>query len=385
MRKRQLLFQLIRSVVCDGVLSESEVDALSPETILEVYELAERMDLAHLVGEGLSKLSLPESEGLQKSKKKAVEALYRSLRLEKESRKIYGVLEQNRIPYLPLKGAHLRKLYPQTWMRTSCDLDVLVKKEDLARAASRLVETLSYTHKTTTSHDAVLLAPNGHRLELHYDTIEDSISPANQEVLSKVWDVAVLKREGFFEYEMPDELFYFYHVAHMAKHFVNGGCGVRPFLDLWLLDRMENADRKKRDALLARGGLTSFANAARTLSRVWFSGEEADEISRKTEDFLFQGGTYGTMDNYVSIHRSKKKNGVSYLMSRVVLPYDVIKFHYPVLQTKKWLTPFYQVKRWWKLIFGKRRGEVLAELEKNSALPEKEIQQTKELLNHLGL
>ena len=64
-----------------------------------------------------------------------------------------------------------------------------------------------------------------------------------------------------FRYEMTDEFFYFYHIAHMAKHFENGGCGIRPFVDLVVLDRMDSENFSKRDELLKSGGLLQFARA----------------------------------------------------------------------------------------------------------------------------
>ena len=56
---------------------------------------------------------------------------------------------------------------------------------------------------------------------------------------------------------MTDEMFYFYHIAHMAKHFEEGGCGIRPFIDLWTLDNIKDVDHDKRDELLSRGNLNT--------------------------------------------------------------------------------------------------------------------------------
>ena len=38
---------------------------------------------------------------------------------------------------------------------------------------------------------------------------------------------------------MLDELFYFYHIAHMVKHFENGGCGIRPVVLSLLKENFE--------------------------------------------------------------------------------------------------------------------------------------------------
>ena len=57
----------------------------------------------------------------------------------------------------------------------------------------------------------------------------------------------------------------------MAKHFVStGGCGIRPFLDIWVLNHKIDFNREKREKLLSDGGLDVFAKQAELLSEVWF-------------------------------------------------------------------------------------------------------------------
>ena len=45
--------------------------------------------------------------------------------MQKTSFKIKKV----QIPFLPLKGSVIRQYYPEPWMRTSCDIDILVDFE----------------------------------------------------------------------------------------------------------------------------------------------------------------------------------------------------------------------------------------------------------------
>ena len=60
-------------------------------------------------------------------------------------------------------------------------------------------------------------------------------------VLAQIWDTAVSAGPGSHRLLLADEMFYFYHIAHMVKHFEVGGCGIRPFLDLWIMNhRMEH-------------------------------------------------------------------------------------------------------------------------------------------------
>jgi hypothetical protein len=51
--------------------------------------------------------------------------------MKHEFERICLVLEKAKIPHIPLKGSVLRKLYKEPWLRTSCDIDILVQEETL--------------------------------------------------------------------------------------------------------------------------------------------------------------------------------------------------------------------------------------------------------------
>ena len=160
-------------------------------------------------------------------------AVYRLEKLNYELTKLCGALEQAEIPFIPLKGSVLRQYYPEPWMRTSCDIDVLVHEENLKRTISYLTEHLGYSYESQSSHDVSLFSKNGNRIELHYDILGDNVIDSVETVLKTIWDVVEKSDNKRYQYKLPDEMFYFYHIAHMAKHFVStGSCGIRPFLDI---------------------------------------------------------------------------------------------------------------------------------------------------------
>ena len=179
-------------------------------------------------------------------------------------------------------------------------------------------------------------------------------------------------------------MFYTYHIAHMAKHVINGGCGIRPFLDLRVLETIPH-DASARADLLDKSGLKAFAAAVEQLSRVWFGDADTDAASAQLERYILDGGSYGTMNNYVIVHRAQQGGRWRYVLSRVWLRYDVIKFHYPVLQKHAWLTPLYQVIRWFKIAFRGGAKSAVYELERNATLDDTTVQNTTHLLKYLGL
>lgn len=68
-------------------------------------------------------------------------------------------------------------------MRTSCDIDVLVREIDSEKAKSVLVDEYGYVYRGKGSHDISLFSPTNTHIELHYDFIEDGISNESTKVV----------------------------------------------------------------------------------------------------------------------------------------------------------------------------------------------------------
>ena len=184
---------------------------------------------------------------------------------------------------------------------------------------------------------------------------------------------------------MSDALFYTYHIYHMVKHYVLGGCGVRPFLDLWILNHAVTFDGSARKRLLKDEQLLTFAKEAERLSEVWFGEAEHTELTLQMERFLLQAGVYGNLENKVAVQQVKQGSKLRYALSRIWMPYNVLKLHYPVLKKHKWMLPFCQVARWFRLVFrgGVKRG--VGELTMNRSVSDEQQNATETMLKKLGL
>ncbi len=387
MNAEAIFFALVRTVVCGVPLDNDVKDVCTPEMIGKVYTLALRHDLAHLVGQALSKLNLPDSEQLSKCKNTAWQALTRCAQLEYECERAYAVLEEAGIPFIPLKGAVLRGYYPEPWMRTSCDVDVLVKEETLDAAIRALEDTLAYRSRPKTDHDITMISPSGIHLELHYDTIQERYEINGcRRVLSTIWDTAVQDSPNGCRFHLPDAMFYFYHMAHMTKHFDVGGCGVRSFLDVWVLNHRVKHSKENRNALLAEGGLSKFASAAERVAGCWFSCEAGDEMTKAVSDYVLRAGLYGDEKNRAALGKARMGGGVRYvLLRRIFMPYEYLKAEYPILNKRKWLFPFYQVVRWSRMLPRGGWRSALRELKANTSVSEEQADTAADIVKYLGL
>ncbi len=383
----QILFPLIASAIVGDALDERERALYSPELLEDIYKISKKHDIAHLVGVGLNQsgISKKGDPTFDLISKETITAVYRHEQLNFETESVCKGLEDVGIPFLPLKGAVMRQYYRLPWLRTSCDVDILVKEEDLERASKHLTENCGYTYHGKGQHDVSLYSPSGIHMELHYDLVEEGFAKGASDVLLNVWDYVVPTHPWKYRYEFCDEMFFFYHVAHMAKHFEIGGCGIRPFIDLWILLGIDGADREKRDKLLKKGGLLKFKDTAERLCGIWFEGMPYDPICEKMEEYIISGGVYGTMKNAVTVQQQRRGGKIKYTMSKVFLPYGIIKYHYPILQKHPILTPIMEVRRWFKLLFCGHAGRVARELKQNAEISREEAAEARAFLLSIGL
>ena len=380
-----ILFSILRSVFDGNLMSNEDKYFFKSITSADVMKLASKHDIAHLVALGLLNNNLADEETKIQLQQITFRAVYRYEKLNYELIQVCKTLEKAQIPFIPLKGSVIRKYYPEPWMRTSCDIDILVHEKDLKSAISCLVENLKYTEHEQNSHDVSLFSSSGVHLELHYDLVEEGWANSSNAILQKVWDYVSPRHEYQYWCEMSDEMFYFYHIAHMAKHLQQGGCGIRTFIDLWILDNLPTVDILKRKGLLKSGGLLQFSQTASKLAAVWLNNIPSDSVCEKMQSYILSGGVYGTNENRIMVQQQKKGGKIKYALSKIVIPYDTIKFHYPILQKYRWLTPFMQVRRWFKLIFCGHAKRSMRELSYNSNISQSQADEMKIFLDEIGL
>lgn len=380
-----LLFPLLRAGLYDEPVDANVLDSVNADALSELYAISKDHDITHVIGVALAKCGkLGDDARAKNYRETAIRAVSRYERIRYDLQSICDALEQAQIPFIPLKGSVLRDYYPEPWMRTSCDIDVLVHMEDLDAAAQVLQGILGCTSYQEGVHDVSFYSQSGINIELHFDLIEEGWANAAWEILQDIWNYAVPKENYKFHHELVDEMFYYYHIAHTVKHFEQGGCGIRPFIDLWILDKIESADITKRDALLAKGNLRKFTQTARRLNKVWFEGTSHDSVTQLMQEYVIRGGVYGSKTNEIAALQKRKGGKWQYAFSRIVLPYDEIKYMYPFLQKHSWLTPFMQVFRWFRILFSNATN-AFKELSYNQSISQKQAQQFREFFEELGL
>ncbi|MBO7304419.1 MAG: nucleotidyltransferase family protein [Clostridia bacterium] len=350
----QIMLALIRAEICGVELEPQLLVAIDAEMLSELYKSSKLHDMAHILSSALSLHGI-KSEIFAKEEMIAV---YRHAQFRHEAERIYPALEAAKIPYIPLKGSVIRPYYPRPEQRTSSDIDILVHEEDVERASRVFTDTLGFAPDVRTAHDVSFMSASKTHVELHFDLIEEGHAKnfdGLRAVIETVWQDAKIDTGAGYRYVMSPEMFAFYHIVHMANHFNAGGCGIRPFVDLWIMKHKMGYDRSGLFELLRRAGLEPFGREMLLLSDVWFDGASHTELTEKIERYIIDGGVYGNIENRVNLYSAKRGGGIKFILSRMFLPFGVMKKQYPKLEKFPILLPFYHLRRWCRILFRDRR------------------------------
>ncbi len=380
-----VLFHLIRCELLGETPEQYIVDSIDDSTLQKLYKISKTHDIATIVWNSLAKLNVASQEVKDKFVKQQMLAVYRYERSKYELKQISEFLNENKIEFIALKGSVLRDYYPEPWMRTSCDIDILVHEEDIEKAKDLLIQKMEYKFLVRGSHDIEFMSPSDIRVELHYSLIEDDIALKADIPLNKVWEFTTPAEEYPMMRKISNEMFYYYHIAHMVKHFLSGGCGIRPFIDLFIMNQQFAFDKDKKKELLVQGGLLKFASEIENLTEIWFNGKSHTELSQKMEYYLLSGGLYGTVQNKVAVQQTQKGGKFQYVWSRIWLSFDKLKFQYPILNKHKWLFPFCQICRWFRMIFCGKVKRSTTELKINSRVSNDKATLIQDILTQLEL
>lgn len=386
------MFELIRESVDENFRASVTAEMLTDEELMNVYKLSSSQDVAHLVASTLSsRRLLPDTPVGATLKRLLMLAAYRHEGQAFEMGEISLALESSHIPFILLKGSELCFEYPEPYLRTRSDIDVLVKEQQLEEAREALCRILGYSVKNApaSTHDISLVSRGGVHVELHFSLWDKEIINALGEPAAKaieeVWQFATLYEGSSYRYVMDDARFCLYHYAHMAKHVLNGGCGVKPFVDTLILKKRSEERMAKFYTLAKDCGIMDFVSCADHLTDVWFGDGEHNDVSRRFEEYVLRGGVYGTFENRLSVSLGKKRGKLGYVLGRIFMPWKTLKERYPVLEKHRWLTPVFEVVRWGSLVFRGRTGRVVGELRVNATITESQSIKARELMKDIGL
>lgn len=334
-----------RALLSCGALSSQEA----------LFAMSKKHNVTALVSEGMKrskdyKTLIPEFDQL--SEKYLFQYAHQSVELERVTK----VLEQNGYPYVLLKGAVIRKLYPEPHLRTSCDIDILTEEPD--ETIHSIMSSLGYQFAVDAGTTINFVKPPAVEFEMHRCLFDDKMDFSGY--FNDIWNRTVPSNDGRAERFLTQDDFYVYMIAHIAKHIDRYGCGIRPFIDVYLYhQKMPNVDLSGARKILEGIGLLDFEKRICSLTKAWFETGVLSKEDEMLTKFLFGVGLYGnTRINAAQTVRksgSSKRGRLSLLIRHVFPPMRIMRPMYPRLLKCGLFLPLTWALRWFRLLFHGRK------------------------------
>jgi hypothetical protein len=269
--------------------------------------------------------------------------------LEDVSR-ICEAFEAENIDYMLLKGSKLNRLYPKPELRVMADADILIRLSQRQQIQA-IMDRLGFRQDVESDHELHYDSDALH-LELHKRLVP-SYHATEFAYFGDGWDRAV-KQTGCC-YDMKPEDEYIFLFAHFAKHYTDGGIGLRHALDLWVFRRAHPAlDDAYVTEELDKLGLACFHENVTALLNKWFADGQGNETSDFLGAFIFQSGVWGDLESRYLAEEAKERNKASSFAAgrlksilRVIFPSrEYAQVRYPILRKFPFLLPGVWVVIW---------------------------------------
>lgn len=316
-----------------------------------LYRFAHEHSIVPLVAYGLKKADLsppPEQAGRFANDLRVAMAMEATQ--EVYLQRLSEAFREQNIKFMPLKGCVMKHLYPQPFLRTMCDLDI---QYDTARRddVNKILLANGFFFEEASGTDGVNVSyrkPPYLHVEMH-GVLMDADVPLYHEYFGKNFERTVPKNGSEVMY--PDEDFFIFMVAHLAKHYFMGGTGLRSVADLWLyLKKKPELNVRYLYDELKKIELDEFLKIILGAAGVLFDGKEADETRQAVCRYLFDSKTYGTTAHLITRQADSSDRG-AYLKKRLFPDAEFMAINYPAVKKCKLLLPLFWLIRLVTVVF----------------------------------
>lgn len=342
------IYGLYTCRLISSVINDTEPPAM-PENIElnSLYAYQSSQDVTNIAYVALERLD--SSLDLKQYQMDHKFNILREARFEIAGQEIYAAFEKAEISFLPLKGAILKNYYPKPSLRTFTDTDIYVGDE--FDKAEKVLFELGFEKLVDTDHNDVSFVkkPSLH-IELHRDLFPEDYTFNGY--FDDPYKHTKIK-EGYKYFHLYHDNDFFIHVlCHLYKHFTFGGCGLRQYLDIYVMTKKLDLDFECIRSELRSFGMEGFLDTTLKLNRFLFDGEKPDDELLEIAEFVLNNTTFGNADNrlvldYDKGHGEKRTvcGNIKYFADRWQLRYSQMKQRYSILKYLPFLLPFCYIQR----------------------------------------
>lgn len=276
--------------------------------------------------------------------KQHMASLYRQALISNEGKCVFKSLSNNNMEVMPLKGWYVKEYYPSEDMRPMSDIDVLFYIKDIENIEN-IMKNMGYNLRKGDENHYIFEKPPFIMFEFHPCIFHDNDIMSSH--MNPGWQYAKKDIDNPIK-RMTDEGLYIYQMAHLAKHFFEGGTGVRSVLDIWIIRQVigKKLDFDYINNEFEKAGILEFSKNIEQLSDIWFSGHESTEYFDELGTYIVESGTFGTAENAVLNSVIKNNNNdkkVIFFIKKIFYPYSQMKHRYTVLKYLPFLLPIFWI------------------------------------------
>jgi len=345
----------------------------------ELWTLARRQEMEGIVSyqirDGLSRCDIPAylKTKLFKAYADTCFKYEKRLKLLKE---LDEGFQQEKIPYIVVKGTEIARLYPQAKLRTMGDSDILVHLKDKSRVRDLLLK-LGWEQVGVLRNEWNFLK-EGLELELHHKLEYSGLSNFQKQKAfqDRVWDYASCEKNSVC-YHLDWSYHFVFVITHLRKHFINCSVGFRQFMDIAVIAQSCELHWEWIKKELSSMGLLGFAKICFGFCNEWFGTQFPFDDIRPGEEFavdatkhILQDGLYSldNLQNYCNgtVFENRMKGSKEYRLFSIRHTLEMIfpSYHelrlisyYTFIDGKPWLMPAAWLYRLGRYLFGMKVGD----------------------------
>lgn len=376
MNEAKILFEIIKNFMAnkkDNTITEIDEEKL--------YKLAKRNNLSNFLYNWSKENSKIDSVKFDIEKDYNLQII-KDTNENIELEKILKEFEKEKIDTVLLKGAVMKYLYPQNYMRQMCDIDILVHPEDFKRA-SEILKDLEYStfydyEKHLIFHKEPLIS-----IEMHRKLVSNK--DIGSEYLNNLWDRVVNYSDYEHIFQLNIEDTYIFCIIHLIIHFKYTGILARDILDVYLFnERNKNLiDKEYVSKKFEEFDLVDFEKNIKHIAYKWFGENQVYEID-DIQEYILNGRSINNRVNY----NVGENEGKGKFLKELFFPnFKIMKDKYPILEKVPILLPVTWIARIFKDVFSKEskvkdRIDTIKLIQKAD---EEDIQKVKQIYNKLGI
>lgn len=307
----------------------------------------------------LSKKYSVSDELLSYAKNNLNHWIYIDTAMKYEIENLLKCFDKEQIYNLPMKGYFLKNDYPNPFDRSIADYDILFDINDID-SIKNIFKQNGYKFKKNDDQQYHFVKAPFMYIEMHRSLLKKDNK--NYSLLENQLEKAKVRDGYSYSKEMTLEDYYIYMLLHSAKHFSQGGIGIRMIADEYVFYKKysDQLNQKYLSEQFEKLGITLFEKKLRDISLKWFSPDSSITDFDDVEEFILMSMTLGRLDvavmsemekNRVDENTGKKKSRLSNFVASLFPNKTVMANKYPNVNKMPALLPYYWCCMWCRRIF----------------------------------